>query len=99
MTLNALEQSSDWMATVEYEGSRDLQTLCLLHDRFTTLGFFWLIPDFHGEWPWDAVRNFDPVATARLPPAWPRQASSVWSKGTGPSACPFKVLVYRDCNL
>jgi hypothetical protein len=61
MRRSALEQSPDWLATVEYDGSRGRQVLCLLRDRFTPGGFFWLIPDCPGAWPWEVVRDF--VAT------------------------------------
>jgi hypothetical protein len=66
MRLNVLEARSDWLATVEYEGSRGRQTLCLMRDRFTPGGYFWFIPDYWGEWPWDAVRKSDAVAIARM---------------------------------
>jgi hypothetical protein len=81
MRLNALEQTADWLATVVFEGRRGRQTLCLLHDRFLIGGFFWVIADERVELPWQAVREFDPVTTARLAAAdrirlvkgqWPR---------------------------
>jgi hypothetical protein len=29
-------------------------------------GLYWFIADHQGEWPWEAVRPYDPGATARM---------------------------------
>jgi hypothetical protein len=66
MRLNTLEQTADWLATVVFEGRRGWQARCLLHDRVLVGGFFWVIADDRAELAWHAVREFDPVTTARL---------------------------------
>src|SRR5262245_23548962 len=66
MRLNALERTADWLATVEFAGRGGRQTRCLLHDQVLVGGFFWVIADDRAELPWHAVREFDPVTTARL---------------------------------
>ena len=66
MRLEALEKTDSWQATAVYDGSQGRLTLCLLHDELTTGGFYWVVADYRGQWPWDAVRNFNPAATAHM---------------------------------
>jgi hypothetical protein len=66
MRLEELETTPQWRVTVEYHGRRGRQTVCLMESRLTDGRLYWFIADYQGEWPWEAVRPFDPVATARM---------------------------------
>jgi hypothetical protein len=65
MRLAALEKLPHWQATVEYHGSQGEQIICLLQ-RGLLGELHWIIADYQGDWPWQAVREYDPIATARM---------------------------------
>jgi hypothetical protein len=64
MRLEALENTCRWRATVDYRGSQGLQSICLMEDWEGR--YYWFIADFPGDWPWEAVRRWEPRATARM---------------------------------
>jgi hypothetical protein len=66
MRLDDLESIPHWRATVEYHGSHGRQTVCLMESRVIVGRHFWFITDYQGECPWEAVRPYDPGATARM---------------------------------
>jgi len=66
MCLPLLEEHRHWRATVEYHGSRGQQTVYLMDDGLMGGCYYWFIARYQGQWPWDAVRDFDPGATVRM---------------------------------
>ena len=66
MRLEALETVPQWRATVEYHGSHGRQTVCLMESTLMDGSHYWFIADYQGEWPWQAIRPFDPAATGRM---------------------------------
>jgi len=65
MSLELLEMSRHWRATVEYHGSRGQQTVYLMDDGLIGGAYCWLIADSSGRWP-TRERACDPKATARM---------------------------------
>jgi len=66
MCSQLLEESRHWRATVEYHGSRGQQTVYLMDDGLMGGCSYWFIAHYQGQWPWDAIRDFDPGATVRM---------------------------------
>ena len=64
--LKELEMIPQWRATVEYHGSHGRQTICLMESGIMDGRHYWFIADHQGGWPWEAVRPFDPGATALM---------------------------------
>jgi hypothetical protein len=65
MRLVTLEELRHWQATVEYHGHHERQTICLLHSGVQG-PYYWVIADYRGEKPWEALREYDADATASM---------------------------------